>query len=369
MFEIEKTYQADEINAYPSLGDPGKVLFFDIETTGLSAFGSSLYLIGVTYFRDGIWHLHQWFSASLSDEIPVLQAFSSFLEDFDTLIHYNGDTFDIPYLRSLYEQYHLNAPFERLSSVDLLKTARRIRPLLRPASLRQKDVETALGIQREDTKSGAELIAVYAKWQACPDDELLHDLLLHNEDDVKGLVPILKILALDDLFQGRLKVNDIHTEYRKEDLLVLTVSYPLSFPINGPLASQTGVFATLSGNTVELRIPLFHGELKRFLPNPKAYYYLPREDMIIPRELGSGVDPNHRVPAKKDTCYVRLTDDFIPALPSLSTEVFRRAFIDKESMMRLKDLRPEEYLHAFLSNVLTEKPVHAIEKETGDRTR
>ncbi|MBP5294561.1 MAG: ribonuclease H-like domain-containing protein, partial [Lachnospiraceae bacterium] len=333
MFEIEKCYEAAEITAYPSLQDTGKVLFFDIETTGLSAFGSSLYLIGVTYCRDGIWHLHQWFSASLSDEIPVLQAFSAFLEDFDTLVHYNGDTFDIPYLKSLYEQYHLNAPFERISSVDLLKAARRIRPLLNPASLRQKDIETALGIRREDLYSGAELIAVYAEWQADPDDRLLHDLLLHNEDDVKGLVPILEILALDDLFQGSLKPKAIQCESLNDELL-LTATYSLSFPFTGSIASHTGIFASFSGNSVSLRIPLYHGELKHFLPNPKAYYYLPREDMIIPRELGSGVDPNHRVPAKKDTCYVRLTDDFIPALPGLSNESFRMTFLDKESMIR-----------------------------------
>ena len=37
--------------------------------------------------------------------------------------------------------------------------------------------------------------------------------------------------------------------------------------------------------------------------NYKDYYYLPNEDTIIPKSLGSGIDKKHRKAATKDTCY------------------------------------------------------------------
>ncbi|MBQ1377770.1 MAG: ribonuclease H-like domain-containing protein, partial [Lachnospiraceae bacterium] len=78
--------------------DPEKVLFFDIETTGLSASDSAVYLIGCLYYKEGSWHFSQFLTESLSDELPVLKAFFQLAEAFDTLVHFNGDAFDIRFL-------------------------------------------------------------------------------------------------------------------------------------------------------------------------------------------------------------------------------------------------------------------------------
>ena len=45
--EIRLSYPLDR------LGEPSGLLFFDIETTGFSAFSSALYLIGAVYLKDG----------------------------------------------------------------------------------------------------------------------------------------------------------------------------------------------------------------------------------------------------------------------------------------------------------------------------
>ena len=362
MIRIEKALKTPDIVSYPSLGDPGKVLFFDIETTGLSPYGSELYLIGAAYVRGGELHLYQWFSESLSDEIPVLTDFSGFLKDFDTLVDYNGETFDVPYMRALYEQYHLPSPFERFHHVDLMKSARRIRPLMNPESLRQKSVEKALGIKREDVYTGGELISVYKEWQRYRDKDLLHDLLLHNEDDVKGLIPILSILSYDELVLGNGKPERIRTERLSEDLMLLEASYPFLFPFGHRTERENGLQALFSEDSVRLQIPVFSGELKKFLPNPKAYYYLLHEDMIIPKEIGTGVDPKNRVPAKKETCYIRCQDEFIPWFPGLLFDSFKKDLSDKWPMLRLKDVIWEDYLNAFLKDILTFKPGHGIEK-------
>jgi uncharacterized protein YprB with RNaseH-like and TPR domain len=362
MIRIEKTFNAPDIIPYPSLGDPGKVLLFDIETTGLSPYASELYLIGAAFQRDSEWRFCQWFSESLSDEIPVLNAFSAFLRDFETLVDYNGDTFDVPYLKALYEQYHLPSPFRGLRNVDLMKSARRIRPLLNSDSLKQKDVEKALGIRREDIYTGGELIYVYKKWQESHDERLLRDLLLHNEDDVKGLAPILPILSYDELLLENLRPVAVRTDRSSEDLILIEAEYPFRFPFGRRMEGENGFQAVFGGKLIRLRLPVFSGELKKFLPNPKAYYYLPKEDMIIPREIGSGVDPMSRVPAKKETCYIRLRDEFIPWFPGLTPDTFKSDLSDKWTMMRLSDADWGDYLNAFLKNILTFKPAHGKEK-------
>ena len=363
MFEIRKTFTAPELPASPSFPDPEKVLFFDIETTGLSPMNSAIYLIGGCFRRDGQWHLRQWFSESLSDEIPVLREFSAFLDDFSTLVHYNGDTFDLPYLKAVYAQYHLKQPFDRLHSVDLLKSARRIRSLLDPVSLKQKDVEAALGILREDVYSGAELIQVYKDWQSCPDDQRLHDLLLHNEDDIKGLLQILPILFCDGILTGQIRPLSLRAERIPERQMIrLEAAYPVRLPFRRTLDSSDGLTVSFREDRAELEIPLVHKELKKFLPEPKKYYYLPNEDMVIPRELGSGVDPSRRVPAKKETCYVKCEDDFIRAYAPDKYPAFRDTYAGKERFYRLCDVDWEEYFEDFLSNVLTSRPGHGIDK-------
>lgn len=85
---------------YPleTIGKLNELLFFDIETTGFSGDYSTLYLIGCTYYRDGSWHLIQWFADTLNAEEELLHAFFAFMEHYRYLIHFNGDGFDIPYL-------------------------------------------------------------------------------------------------------------------------------------------------------------------------------------------------------------------------------------------------------------------------------
>ena len=76
------------------------ILFFDIETTGLSPNASSLYMIGVMFFdnSDGNWHLKQFFADNYKSEADMINSFLDILEDYDYLYHFNGKTFDIPYV-------------------------------------------------------------------------------------------------------------------------------------------------------------------------------------------------------------------------------------------------------------------------------
>ena len=69
------------------------ILFVDIETTGLSARSSSLYLVGVVYYRDGKWQYTQWLADNYEEELNVITAFFEFMNGYRFLIHYNGNRF------------------------------------------------------------------------------------------------------------------------------------------------------------------------------------------------------------------------------------------------------------------------------------
>ena len=69
------------------------IVFIDIETTGLSAKTSALYLIGFAFFESGAWHTKQFF-ADNGDEAEILRASLSFVleHNFKILLHFNGNS-------------------------------------------------------------------------------------------------------------------------------------------------------------------------------------------------------------------------------------------------------------------------------------
>ena len=87
---------------------PDQTLFIDIETTGLYAQSSNLYMIGCIYYETTApsgWHSIQWLATNYDDELNLLKEFAEFAKKYRYLIHFNGNTFDIPYLSKKMEQY------------------------------------------------------------------------------------------------------------------------------------------------------------------------------------------------------------------------------------------------------------------------
>lgn len=226
MIRIEKALTQPVPSDIYTIGAPEDVLFFDIETTGLSARSAGLYLIGVlTYTPEaaGHWTLLQYFCEDVADEPAVLQAFFELLCTKKILISYNGDGFDIPFLRHMVEQYglrtprphHSTAPRDRvdcldtdssafadtrpLYSFDLFKKFRPLKRLLGLPDLKLKSCERFLGIDREDRFTGGELIEVYFEWQKTKAPALLDTLLLHNAEDIANLPNLLPLLRYRSL--------------------------------------------------------------------------------------------------------------------------------------------------------------------------
>ena len=129
-----------------SCAEPGQ-LFFDIESTGLNPRYASVYLIGCSWFAEGEWQLRLYFADDRRAEREVLAAFAELTENFDTLVHFNGDRFDIPFLQERMRLYRMADPFCGMGSVDLLKCVRPYKRLLGLENLKQKTLEVFLGLE------------------------------------------------------------------------------------------------------------------------------------------------------------------------------------------------------------------------------
>lgn len=340
-----------------TLGHPlEQCIFFDIETTGLSPRASSLYLIGSLVYnpKNSRWEMTQWFANTYRDEAAMILQFLETLEQYTYLYHFNGKTFDIPYILQKCGKYHIELSEHNRSilqdtsgeySIDLLTNIRPLKKKLGIPKAGQTDLERWLGCVREDTYSGGDLIPVYSQYMQDrllhPEhaEELEHFLLLHNHDDMEGMLTVCRMLHYRHLFEvtpaleQQLQVTEIkihssdekapsHIDiyFRHHAGLPKSVSVSTSYPVTKD-ADCTWTFPEkchleLDADTGCLHVQMVSAELKYFLPNPKDYYYLPSEDQAVHKSIASFVEPSHRKKATSATCYIRKQGIFLPSLHS-----------------------------------------------------
>ena len=294
------------------------LLFFDIETTGFSGASSQLYLIGCVYFDGFGWRLIQWFADTRGCEAQLLDAFFSFMKDFRVLVHFNGDGFDIPYLLKCCSRLGLSHSFDGIESLDIYKKIKPLRSFLGLESMKQKAVEAFLGVSREDVYTGGELIDVYRRYLYTGDEDLLRLLLLHNEDDLKGMPAILPILHYPDALSSPFLLRESCLLPREGGAPCLRLLWesPVTVPI--PLEKERSpVNLELAENSLSCLISLRQGELKYFYPNYEDYYYLPLEDQAVHKSVGEYVDRSARKKATARTCYTRSCGLFLPQFSPL----------------------------------------------------
>ena len=161
MITIEKTFPGTIAYPLERLGDPEKLVFFDIETTGFSADYNTVYLIGCIWPEGDHLRFIQWFADTKAAEADVLTAFFYFIKDFRTLVHFNGDMFDIPFVTRRAKALKLTPAFDSVESVDIFRRIKPFKKLLGLPDMKQKTIERFLKIGRKDLYNGGELIEVY----------------------------------------------------------------------------------------------------------------------------------------------------------------------------------------------------------------
>lgn len=310
-----------KLNTEPTHGFslPADTLLFDIETTGLSADTSYLYLIGAICLEDNEPTLLQWFCDDYSEEKEVLISFRDYIKNYSRLVHYNGTGFDIPYLNKKFKRHCLSYFIDSEGTQDIYKLLLPFKKHTDFPNFKQNTIEKKAGFLRTDTFSGGDLIEVYAaftgKYRLATltgkneeSDALRHVLLLHNHDDLIGLFYLYSKTRLADFFEGNLQPSVI----KLEQGLLYSFDFPL-LPFSLSLMQNDCVF-TVTEKETDLLLPFYEGELKYFFKDYKNYYYLKYEDTAVHASVAEWVDKEAKEKCKPATAYQKKNGTFL-ALP------------------------------------------------------
>jgi uncharacterized protein YprB with RNaseH-like and TPR domain len=184
-------------NAFPL----SSVLFFDIETTGLSGgAGNMIFLIGLGWFKNENLHIEQVFLNDFPGEPDFIRYLLSFFSLEKLYVSYNGKGFDSHILRNRCLLNGCN--LQILHQLDLLYFARRFwRKMTTSCSLNAIEREI-MGIKRTVDIPGYEVPQTYLDYLNKQDAGLMPLVFEHNLQDIVSLAKLLfiveRIIVFDD---------------------------------------------------------------------------------------------------------------------------------------------------------------------------
>ena len=262
-----------------------KVIQFDLETTGLSPKTSFIYIIGINYYQNDEWHILQLFNDDGKSEPEMIRYFMELCKGKTTLFHFNGDTFDIPFVRTLMEQIRMRLrddipnEMDLLTSVDLLKEIRPFKYALGLPNVKQKTVEQYLGIHREDKYNGGQLIDVYLSYLSSGSQRNRDLVLLHNRDDMEGMYHLARMHALSTLCSGEFKITGMEMNSKNTSLyLNLTLELRHALPCR---LVTTGNGVALNGCDCgcSLELPVTECDAECTITKERKHgFFLPQSD-------------------------------------------------------------------------------------------
>lgn len=370
MIVIKNKIKAKITYPLESIADKDKILFFDIETTGFSRKYCNVYLIGCMYFVGDEPMYAQWLAENFNDEANVLMAFYSFMQKFNTIIHFNGNSFDIPFLKERGEKYHLDFDFDSYKSIDIYKPISKLNHILKMDNQRQKTFEQLLQIKRTDPFSGGDLIEIFKQYVESKDDRLLFPLLLHNKEDVINMGQLTSLLAISDLFDGKYNISSHEIKDCKtlngdiEQKLYVTLNLDNSVPV-AISYNYNGFYLKAVDNKAYLTVKIKNGTYKYFFENYKDYCYLPLEDKAIHKSVAAFVDKQYRKQATAATCYEKFTGAYVPIFTGdndIFNQIFKESHKDKCGFIKsdaVNDNNIYEYTKMIIEH-LKERPKYPI---------
>ena len=179
----------------------------DIETTGLSPSRDMVFLIGVLTRDEKGLKVTQFLAASRQEESAVLAAFFDFIKPYDLILNYNGNSFDIPFVNRRAKHYKMAERIDPCRSVDYLRIFRNSYLTTILPDLKLQTVEKLAGIDREDTLSGKDCIALFKDFAEKQDRLAGKKVLLHNFEDLSCFPALDKLVAKIDLHGALMKIG------------------------------------------------------------------------------------------------------------------------------------------------------------------
>ncbi len=201
-----------------------KSLFIDTETTGLAGgTGTVPFLIGVGHFAEEGFLVDQYFMRDYPDERAVLSAMMKNYKGYETVVTYNGKSYDMPLIDTRYTLHRLENPFTSMKHLDLLHTSRRIwKRRLGDCSLGNIE-KRILKFERQNDVPGFMIPGIYFDYLRSGDAKPLEGVFLHNRWDIVTLAILMLhagcifdkpeeyLSAPDDLFSMAKQMDDLMT--------------------------------------------------------------------------------------------------------------------------------------------------------------
>ncbi len=337
------------------------ITLFDIETTGLSAKSSYVYLIGYMKNEGGKAVLTLLFAENYSEEKELVKTFLDSLKDGNTLVHYNGAGFDIPYINQKIKRHCLGKELCVSETVDLYKYLIKVKKYLSLPNLKLKTVEKAAGYARTDTFDGGELIEVYAelvgmirlyqitKKQETREkiDALESVILLHNTEDILGLYEVFKKTNFTSAVSGKIAPKIDINSYEVSAYFDVPL-FPSVFEL-----SLKNMYIMNSKDSTELVFPILDTELKLFFENYKDYTFVLDKGIALHNSCVSGIAKENKKKCTAKTAYTKTKGRFLYFPLCTSTDTGSLTFF-KESYESKDFYVPLNTDEAFLKDYVNE---------------
>ena len=176
-----------------------ETLFLDLETTGLGG-EALIFLVGLLHREGDCYRLRQWFCHDVVAEGRVLLRLAKELARRPTVVTYNGDSFDLPFIDRRMRFHRLDGVPAGVSSVDLLAVVRKCYRKSWPDCRLATAEKRLLKKQRSAVDvPGKEAPLRFQDFKAGGPAGLIEPVIYHNRIDLTSLAALLPILtSLDD---------------------------------------------------------------------------------------------------------------------------------------------------------------------------
>lgn len=175
--------------------DLKKSVFIDCETTGLAGgVGTYAFLVGMGYFSAGSkgknheFIIKQYFMRDFDEEPAVLLAASQQLENFSSMVSYNGKCYDLPLLENRFVINRIDFDSTAWSHLDLLFPSRRLwKRRIQDCSLSNVERQI-LNVKREIDVPSYLIPQIYFDYLRSGRIDQLIPVFHHNIYDILSLV-------------------------------------------------------------------------------------------------------------------------------------------------------------------------------------
>ncbi|HIO66243.1 MAG: hypothetical protein DSY81_07990 [Bacillota bacterium] len=181
---------------------PHDVIFLDLETTGLRADRSLASMIGILHRDQDSLRLQQWYSGDVQTERRQLERLLRLLGRFDRVVTYNGNGFDLPFLRTRWGWHRLSGIAGAIESEDLLVEVRKRYRKQWPDCRLTTAEERLLATPRQgDDVPGSEAPLRFQDLREGAPVSVIEPVFEHNRRDLISLVALR--IALQGVTIGR----------------------------------------------------------------------------------------------------------------------------------------------------------------------